>query len=192
MSGALPTSPAFRSLSVSDRRFNVSSESVSGRTQVRSLGGQRWQLTAVYPPLTRSEFAPVMAFIVSQGGMLGTFTVTPTVLKTSSGSASGSVTTSGSAAIGATSLSVTGLTGSLKAGDFIKFAGHTKVYMLTADRSGNGSISFSPALVGAVANGEAVTYTNVPFTVRLAADVQEFPASTDVTFRYEIDMIEVV
>lgn len=192
MSGSLPTTPAFRSLNVADRRFNVASESVSGRTQVRSLGGQRWHLTAAYSPLTRTEFAPIMAFIVSQGGSLGTFTVTPTVLKSSLGTVSGTVTTSSDAAIGATSLPITGLTGTLKAGDFIKFANHSKVYMLTADRSGAGSISFSPSLVTAVSSGQGVTYNSVPFTVRLVGDAQEFPASTDVTFRYEIDMIEVV
>ena len=65
----------------------------------------------------------------------------------------------------------------IKAGEFFKFANHNKVYMATADLTltasgGNfdGTLTFYPALQTAVAVSEVITYTSVPFTVRLASD----------------------
>lgn len=192
MSGAFPISIGTSSATVRSKVYNLSSESVSGRTQVRTIGGQRWELTLSFPPMTRAEFAPIEAFVMSQAGMAETFTIVPPEICNTTGNASGSVTTNSSAAIGATSVSITGLTGSLKAGDFIKFSGHSKVYKLTADRSGNGSISFYPPLNAAVNSAETVSYNNVTFTVRLSNDIQEYSVSTAMLFAYEIDLIEAI
>jgi hypothetical protein len=193
VSGALPTTPKFSALTFRTKNFNLKTESVSGRVQVRGIGGQRFEFTAVYPPMSRADFAPVYAFIMQQRGMLETFTVTPTKISASTGAASGTVTTSGSTASGATSATITGLTGTLKAGDFIKFATHSKVYMITADRAGNGALTFEPPLTVTVAGSTAITYNAVPITVRLNGDVQEYSlASDDHLVRYELDLIEAV
>ena len=85
-----------------------------------------------------------------------------------------------------------GITGILKAGDLIKFANHSKVYMITADRNGSGFLTFYPGLVAAVINNEVITYNNVPITARLANDVQEFSVGTDLYYSYEVDMIEAI
>lgn len=193
MSGALPTTPKFSALSFRTKNFNLKTESVSGRVQVRSIGGQRFEFTAVYPPMSRSDFAPVFAFIMKQRGMADNFTVTPTKVSENSGTASGTVSTSGSTASGATSTTITGLTGTLKAGDFIKFANHSKVYIITADRAGNGSLTFEPPLIVTVATSAGITYNAVPITVRLNGDVQEYSlASDDQLIRYELDLIEAI
>jgi hypothetical protein len=44
-------------------------------------------------------------------------------------------------------------TGLIPTGALIRFANHNKVYMATADRSGNGSLSIYPALRSAVPGG---------------------------------------
>lgn len=191
MSGTFP-SIGWRAANLRGQNFNYSSESKSGRKQVRNRGGHRWQFTAVFPPMTRSAFSPVMAFIESQEGMLGTFQVTIPILSSTSGTVSGTAAASASASVGAKSVSIDGITGTLKAGNFVKFANHSKVYMLTADRAGDGSMAFTPALVAAVADNEVVTYTDVPFTVRITNDVQEYPANTAVHFNYEVDMEEAI
>jgi len=163
---------------------------VSGRTQVRGIGSQRWEFTAVFPPMNRAEYGPINAFLIKQRGMLESFQIVLPIISDKSSSASGTIT-SGTASIGATVCNITGLTGTLKAGDVIKFASHNKVYMLTNDRTGNGTIEFEPQLMAAV-TAATLTYDSVPFTVRLNNDVQEFNYATDGTVALEIDLIEVI
>jgi len=133
-----------------------------------------------------------MGFIMAQRGMAETFTIVLPEISSSSGSVSGTMLSSAAGSIGDTSIAVDGFTGTLKAGDVFKFANHTKVYMATADRSGSGSLSFQPALVSAISDNETVTYDDVPFTVRLNNDVQEYGIATDLSYSYEVDFIEAI
>jgi hypothetical protein len=190
MSGTYPASPEASSIKISSLKFNLMSESLSGRRQVRGIGGQRWALTASYNPMTRADFMPVFAFIVAQNGQFETFTFVPPIVGTTAGTGTGTVTTNTSVAIGATTVSLTGLTGSLKAGDYVKFANHTKIYMLVADRVGAGTVEIQPPLVAAVASGQGVTYNNVPFTVRLNNDLQQYSLSGFELYTYEVDLVE--
>ena len=192
MSGTYPTSPGFTSVGFTSREYNLSSTSLSGRIQVRSLGSQRFEFTASYPPMARSDFLPVLAFIASQRGMAETFTIVLPDISENSGTASGSIVANGAGAIGDTSIAVDGITGILKAGSVFQFAGHSKVYMVVADRDGVGTLNFIPALTAAVADNQALVYDNVPFTVRLANDVQEFAVNTNLHYSYEVDLIEAI
>ena len=192
MSGTYPTTPVFNAVGFTSQYFNLSSETISGRIQVRNIGGQRFSFTASYPPMTRSEFQPVSAFMMQQRGMAETFTIVLPQVSEASGTASGTLTANAAVAIGATSIAVDGFTGILKAGDMVKFAGHNKVYMITADRSGPGSLYFEPALISSVSENEVITYDDVPFTVRLNNDVQEFGIATDLTYSYEVDFVEAI
>lgn len=189
MSGAYPTSPVFNAVGFTSQNFNLQSETISGRIQVRNIGGQRFRFTASYPPLSRSEFGPVNAFVMQQRGGAETFTIVLPEVSSTSGTASGSPTGTGS--LGSTSVTVSSLTGTLKAGDVIKFANHSKVYMVVADRSGAGTMTIEPPLKSAV-SASAITYNNVPFTVRLASPIQEFDIGVEEFYSYEIDMIEAV
>ena len=192
MSGTYPTSPVFTSANFRSEFFNLSSQTISGRTQVRNIGGQRFTFTAAYPPMTRGEFSPVMGFIMAQRGMAETFTIVLPEVSSASGSVSGTMLSSATGSIGDTSIAVDGFTGTLKAGDVFKFANHNKVYMATADRNGTGTLNFQPALVSAISDNEIVTYDDVPFTVRLNNDVQEYGIATDLSYSYEVDFIEAI
>lgn len=192
MSGTYPTSPVFTSANFRSEFFNLSSQTISGRTQVRNIGGQRFTFTAAYPPMTRAEFSPVMGFIMAQRGMAETFTIVLPDVSSSSGSVSGTISAAADGGIGDTSIAVDGFTGTLKAGDVFKFASHAKVYMATADLTGSGTLAFQPALVAAVSDNEVITHNNVPFTVRLNNDVQEYGIATDLSYSYEVDFIEAI
>lgn len=192
MSGTFPSSPGFTAIDFESKYFNLSSESIAGRVQVRALSSQKWTFTVEFPPMDFSEYGGVNAFLIKQRGRLESFQIVLPVISDASGSATGSPTVNGSISIGATSFTVAGLTGTLKAGDFIKFASHSKVYMMTEDRAGAGTVTFEPSLVATVSNGSALTYNNVPFTVRLANDVQVFKYRVDSSVSYEIDMEEVI
>jgi len=191
MSGTYPAEPEFQAINVSSRHNNLFSEAISGRVQVRALGGQRWAFTAQYNRMTRADFQPVFAFVTSQQGRLGSFGIVPPVIGSTSGDASGTALANGSASPGESSVSVDGFTGTIKAGDFVKFD-HDKVYMVTADRDGAGDISIEPALIESVSDYEQMVYENVTFTMRLDNDVQEYSLSADEQYEYQIDMVEVI
>ena len=186
-----PTSPVFSGIKLRSRNYNVRSESIAGRTQSRSLGGQRWEFSAKYPTLTRAQFQPVFAFAAANAGV-GAFEMTPPVISDKSGNASGPVTCNGGSSKGDTTVPLTGLSGTLKAGDVIKFANQTKVYMIVADLAGSGTLTITPPLVTGVVGGEGVTYDSVPFRVRLMEDVQEFTVSPGKFYSYEVDFVESV
>ena len=84
-----------------------------------------------------------------------------------------------------------------KAGDYLKFANHDKVYTVVADVTSDGSggtteIDIEPALITSPADDSAITYTSVPFTVALTSRVQEFSTGTTGLFEFEIDLEEVL
>jgi hypothetical protein len=66
----------------------------------------------------------------------------------------------------------------LRAGDYFRFANHSKVYMATADVTSNGSgaanILFSGSAVTSVTSGTRLQIQDVPFTVVLAEDAQSY------------------
>ena len=192
MSGVYPSTPEFNAVNFTSEYFNVSSQTISGRIQVRNIGGQRFSFSASYPKMVRAEFSPVKGFIMAQRGMAETFTIVLPEISSTSGTATGAATANATGATGDTSIAVQGFTGTLKAGDVIKFANHDKVYMITADRSGAGTMSFQPGLTASVPTSTAISYEDVPFTVRLANDIQEFGIATDLTYSYEADFIEAI
>ena len=192
MSGTYPASPIFASVGFKSVYYNLSSQSLSGRTQVRNIGGQRFEFSASYSRLLRSEFTPVLAFVMSQRGMAETFSIVLPEISSTSGTATGTVRTNGTSPIGDKTITIDGLTGLLKAGDVIKFASHSKVYMVTQDRSGAGDLSIEPGLEAAVANNTVITYNDVPFLVRLNNDIQEYNIGSASLVDFDVDFIESV
>jgi hypothetical protein len=96
-------------------------------------------------------------------------------------------------------VSIRGLTASqaaaAKAGDLLKFNGHTKVYMVTADAASNvsgiASVTIEPALITTITDGESVITSNVPFTVALASDSMDTNITPGVFYTLDIDLVEV-
>lgn len=200
MSGALPNTN-FISVNLSSNQKTLFSETDSGKTFRRQVQGQKFSFTVQYPPMKRSEFAPIMAFIMKQRARKEDFTITMPSYLNALGNESGTLLVDGVHAVADTTIAINGFAGDsagrLKAGDFIKFA-HSKVYMVVEDAtsSSNAStVTIEPPLREALANDSAVTYDAVPFTVHLASDVQEFATSENdgdgnLLFSYEFDVIE--
>ena len=198
MSGTFPTSPAFQSLAVSSFQSTFVSRSISGRRQARQIGGQYWIMRASFPPMTRAQFAPIHAFVMAQRGRYESFTLTPPVISTGLGSPAGTPLVNGADQTGR-SVVTDGWNNAItifKAGDYLKFANHDKVYTVSADVSSSGAgaatIAIEPALITSPANDSAITYSSVPFTVALRSGVQEFVTGTTGLFQYEIDFEEVL
>jgi len=123
-----------------------------------------------------------------------TFQISLPDLKNAKGNVSGSVLVKNAHTAGDTTITVDAMTGTLKAGDFVKFAGDTKVYMVvsdvTADGSNEATLTIEPPLRSAISDNASVTYDGVEFTVRLTNDLQQFSTDDLDTFRFEVDFIE--
>lgn len=193
MAGTYPTTPEFASIGFSSEQATITSTTDSGKMFAVQIDGQRFKFSAQYPPMSRAEFSPVIAFIMKQRSQKETFQIALPDLKNAKGDVSGTVTVSGSHSAGDTTIDITGITGTLKAGDFVKF-GHSKVYMVVADATGDSAtdatITIEPPLRSALSNAESVTYDGVEFTVRLTNDVQEFNTGDLDLYRFEVDFIE--
>ena len=198
MSGQFPTSPVAKSANVGSAQNTIVSVTTSGRIQARQIDGQKFTITLDYAPMSRSNFAPIKAFIMKQRAKLNTFTVIPPIVSNAQGVASGTISVDGAISAGATTCTIDGMATStsdiLKAGDYFRFAGQDKVYMavadLDSDGSGEGTLTFEPPLRSDVANDIALVYDNVDFTVRLSNDIQEYSIVTNDLYKYQIDLIE--
>ena len=197
MSGQLPTSPVFNAMNFKSEVNTLISVSDSGRRFARQIDNQRWKFTCSYKLLTRAEFAPILAFITKQRGQKETFTVIPPKIKDALGSETTTISVNGSHTAGDNTIAIDGFNadsaGSLKAGDFIKFANHTKVYMVVADvtpSSNAATVTIEPPLIEALANDETVTYDNVPFTVYLESSVQQYSLGINDLYNYDFDVCE--
>ena len=200
MSGQFPTSPVARSANITSQQDTIVSVTTSGRKQARQIDGQRFAITLAFPPMTRSEFAPIKAFVMKQRSQLENFTLIPPTESNAQGVASTVISTNASVSAGATTCTVDGMTtstnGILKAGDYFRFTGQQKVYMavadLDSDGSGEGTLTFEPPLRTAVADNTILIYDNVDFTVSLTNDIQEYSIGTTNLYAYELDVAEVL
>ena len=197
MSGALPTTPVFNAMNFKDESNTLISISDSGRRFARKIDNQRWKFTVGYQNLTRAEFAPILAFITKQRGAKETFTITPPKIKDALGSETTTISVNGIHAVGDNTIAIDGFNadsaGSLKAGDFLKFASHTKIYMVVADvtpSSNAATVTIEPPLIEALANDSTVTYDDVTFTVYLEGTVQTYDLGFNDLYNYEFDVCE--
>ena len=198
MSGQFPTSPAPKDASIGSVQNTIVSVTTSGRVQTRQIDGQKFSITLDYPPMSRSNFAPIKAFIMKQRARLNTFTVIPPVVSNAQGVATGTISVDGAISSGVTTCTIDGMATStndiLKAGDYFRFTGQNKVYMavedLDSDGTGSGTLTFEPPLRSNVADNVVLIYDNVDFTVRLSNDIQEYSIVTNDLYKYQIDLIE--
>jgi hypothetical protein len=172
MSGTFPGTPALEGIKMKSVTPTMVSFSHNLRRQARSLGSQLWYIEGNLPPMYRSEAAPIYAFLMAQRGQYETFNIVLPGLGSSRGVATGTPLVKGASQTGRSVLTdgwTATQTNIVRAGDFIKFAGHNKVYMITADTNSNGfgeaTITVEPALVASPADNAVVTVNNVPFTV---------------------------
>lgn len=194
MSGTYPTTPEFRSLNFASEQKTLTSTTDSGKMFSTQVDGQRFKFSATYPPMSRSDFAPVLAFIMKQRSQKETFQISLPDIKNAKGNVSGTVLVKNAHSAGDTTITVDAITGTLNAGDLVKFEGHNKVYMVVSDATADGSneatLTIEPPLRSAVSDNAVVTYDGVEFTVRLTSDIQQFTTDNLDTFRYEVDFIE--
>ncbi len=204
MAGAFPISTSkFETLGIKSIQNTIISKSVSGKKLARQIDNQRFAFTVRIVTGTRSDvYGELMAFIMKQRSGKENFTIIPPEIEDARGNESGTVLVNGVHAVGDTTIAMDGHnndgTHKFRAGDFLKFASHNKIYMVVANvtSSSNAStVTIEPPLLTALADDSVVTYDNVPFTVHLTNDIQEFGVvgtAKDGAFlyQYEFDVEE--
>ena len=198
MSGSLPTSPALLNVNIKHNSPSIITFAVSGRRQVKTSSAQYFSFTCQYPPMKRNDAQAIYAFLTAQKGQFETFTMTlPEYSDTNTGYSGATPSVVNTQTAGDASIEFDGASNStalVKAGDFVKFSGHNKVYMVTADvttsGSGTGTIAITPPLQQQVANDETITVNSVPFTVFLEDEQQEYKTGLADIVRIEFSVRE--
>jgi hypothetical protein len=198
--GIFPAQLKFRSMNFKQETKTKITQTASGRT-IRATGSTtRWSVTIQMPVRTIEEHKTLQGFIALTQGPLNDFEIVLTNISQSSGALGSSVSAgaSGAHSAGDTSINIITNYGDatvLKSGDVVRFAGHSKVYMVTSDintdSAGGAVLNIQPALIENVANLESMIVHNVPFKMALNNDVQEYNYRTDGFVEYEMDLIEV-
>lgn len=101
---ALPMVPAPAAINVRSRYRTRTTQSESGHIFTRSFGGQFYEMTLSYNPMTRAQAAPLVAFLQSRKGRHSKFKVEVSGLSPTAG---------------------------LQVGNFVNFADTTKLHMIT-------------------------------------------------------------
>ena len=204
MSGAFPISNSkFETMGIKSIQNTIISKSQSGKKLARQIDNQRFGFTARIITAKRSDvYGELMAFIVKQRSGKENFTIIPPEIEDARGSETGSVLVNGVHAVGDTTIDMDAFAGDgdgrFKAGDFLKFASHDKIYMVVSDvtsSSNAATVTIEPPLITALTDNSAVTYDNVPFTVHLTSDIQEFGVvgsdkDGNLLYQFEFDVEE--
>ena len=178
MAGTFPTTIAPRALNFSSNRPTNTSYTLSGKRSTKLFASQYFSFTITMPLMTQAQFQEYHAFLVKQKGSFETFDIDYPLDNQGAGKANTSVLTREAHSVGDSTIAVDGISASqddaLKAGDLIKFSGHNKVYMVTADVNANGlgqsTISIEPPLQATLADDESVDMNKPTFKVALMQD----------------------
>ena len=175
----------------------VRTQSLSGRTQTRTFGGQYWSARIEMPFMTQADLKKVYAFLVKQKGSASTFTIAPHNLQQVTGTPSATedikaTTSSAQKLVGSTSVEMTNQN-KFFAGDIIKFSNHTKAYMITADQGSDDTIFFEPGLTTAITDShDVLSGTNFELTVRLDDDSFTYKTGPNLVANLKFDIIEAI
>ena len=193
-----PTVPSFSAVNFKINTPSLSTRTNSGMTRRIGMGHSYYSFTVQHKNLTRFEAGPVLGFIAQQFGSMDPFNIILPELSYSktTNQTRTIVTTTAAAAVGATSVAITGVAVGkefLRAGDFFQFPNHTKVYMCTSTWT-SGPLEFSGGLVQAVPSGTAITYGGtepIRFRVIFESDVQQWETGIGGLVNISLDMREV-
>lgn len=198
MSGTFPTAN-FNTMGWQSNNNIVTTETLTNKIYSKDIGGHYWSFTLQSVPMSREDFDVIWVFLLQQKGSFDTFDIKPPQINSSKGtfvnSSGTNLPLTGSAAVGATTVTVTPVgSGTLKAGDLLKFNNHDKVYVLTENKTltnaSQTTMNIFPALTSALTTSESVLTNEITVKVRLVNDVQTFNTNTDNLYRYELDLRE--
>ncbi len=198
MSGQFPTDPNFRSLVFTDNRPILLNQTLSGKKSARQIGAQYFSFTVQMPPVDQLKAQEIFAFLSKQKGGYENFTIAAPLNNKGNSHSETDILVNGATSAGASAVPMDGFSHTnhaLRAGDLIKFAGHSKVYMVQDEvtaSGGSATVNIQPNLVAAVADDEAVTTNKPLFNVYLANDEIRYTTDTSGFYNISFDVREVI
>jgi hypothetical protein len=156
----LPLVPAPASLRVSSRQRTKTSQAESGRILSRAYGGQYFEVTLSYNPMTREQAGPLLAFLQSREGRNSIFKV----------ELSGFADVPG-----------------FKIGNFANFDNDTKLHLITG--SGSNSVTPPPREPDGNPAGNPIT-DKVYMRASLTNDAQVVELGRNGLIRLDVDLVE--
>ena len=194
MSGTYPAT-AFTTVNFKINTPTLVTRTNSGKSRRVGQGHSFYTFTIKHPALTRAEYGPIAGFIAAQYGPLENWQIVlPEISYSKVGNqTSTTVTTSAAFLAGVEQVTVSGVAAGknlLRAGDFFKFANHSKVYMCTETWTLGNPLHFSGSLVADVPSGTALVINAVPFTVTFENEVQEFEVGVGGITQVQLDVRE--
>ena len=198
MSGQFPTDPNFRSLVFTNNRPILLNQTLSGKKSARQIGAQYFSFTVQMPPVDQLKAQEIFAFLSKQKGGYENFTIAAPLNNKGTSHSETDILVNGATSAGASAVPMDGFSHTnhaLRAGDLIKFAGHSKVYMVQDEvtaSGGSATVNIQPNLVSDVADNEAVTTNKPLFNVYLANDEIRYTTDTSGFYNISFDVREVI
>lgn len=196
-----PSSPTVNAAIM--RAVNVVGLSISpftGETQAQEWPGEMWQIDGQLPPMARANAEKWITFLTALRGASGTFYLGDPAGKTPQGVATGTPLVNGANAAGSKVLNTkgwtTGVTGILKAGDYLQIGTGTaqRLYKVLNDANSDGgglaTLDIFPRLREALADGAAITTSNCKGVFRLATNTREWSISVAKIYGLQFKAIE--
>lgn len=195
MSGTFPASPSFQAVNFKINTPTLTTMTNSGKSRRVGMGHSYYSFTVKYGNLTRYDMGPIVGFVAEQYGPLESFQIVLPELSYSKvgNQTTTTVTTSSAYTAGVDHVVVSGVGSGknlLRAGDFFKFANHSKVYMCTTTWTVGNPLYFSGSLVADVPSGTQIIYNEVPFTVILENGIQQYDVGIGGITSMSLDMRE--
>ena len=184
MSGIYPTNPNFSAFNFQDNRPSLINQTLSGKRQVRQIGGQYFSFSVQMPLLNQSDYQTFYSFLQKQKGMTDEFQIQYPINNLGASNLETDILVNGAKSVTDDSIVMDGFsttTNALRAGDLIKFNGHSKVYMVADNvnaSGGSATVNISPPLVANVANNELVKVNRPLFTVYITGDTMYSTSAT--------------
>jgi hypothetical protein len=195
----LPADPRPRSISYTP--WDVTPRSASPYTQkeqVYEYSGKKFRVSIQYPPMSKTEFKAIRAFVLSLRGAIGYFAMGDPGNTTPLGSAPGTPLANGAHALGANTFATKGWTAGqtniLRAGDEFQVESfcYTNLKDVNSDGSGNATLDIWPSLHSAVANNAAITTSSPKSLWRLEADSVTWSVSEALTYDISFSATEAI
>lgn len=177
----------------------IINRTLSGRETRTIQQTPRFVVVAEYATQDITNRRLIEGHVALANGPLQDFDLTlPVGYKDSQGDLTTTLETSGTSTAGATSISVATPSfasgTALKAGDYVRFDGQTKVYIVQEDvtiTSNTGTMKIFPALQADVGGSIEIDYDDVQIRVRYNADIEHSVRASGFS-DIEIEFIEVV
>jgi len=173
-------------------------KTINGLEERAAVAGQYFVVNAQFSNVSDQERRQLLGFIMKSRGPFSTFNLyLPSTIDESTGSYTGTITVA-TATAGLTSCTATVSASNtliLRAGDFIKFSNHNKVYMVTDDATSVGTnltVNLFPAIRTSATSSHTITHKNVPMTVRFGSDNYTVSIDQNLYGSMDIDFVEVL